>query len=185
MVDMPQNQTKSNHKYISVGDHSEGWPEGSLFISYNTEMLVSALLLSLDCFTLPSICTLYWMLSKEASSTIFNSLVWLNLGLNHSLPMAIGELYWYWIIYSISHFLTLSNPHSNSVCPVGWDSKIYWLLFYEEVRAPANECPGYDTKQFDGEVPVMLELWGMWSTLSLPSLPSPRWRGVVAPDKVK
>ena len=31
-----------------------------------------------------------------------------------------------------------------------------------------NECPGNDTKQSDGEVPVMLELWGMQSTSSLP-----------------
>ena len=30
----------------------------------------------------------------------------------------------------------------------------------------------------------MLELWGMWSTLLLPSLPGPLWLGVVAPDKV-
>ena len=48
---------------------------------------------------------------------------------------------------------------------------------------PPNECPGYDTKQSDGEVPVMLDLWGMQSTLSLPSLPGPLWPGVVAPDK--
>ena len=33
-----------------------------------------------------------------------------------------------------------------------------------------NECPIYDTKQFDGETPV-LELWGMWSTSWLPSFP--------------
>ena len=44
-------------------------------------------------------------------------------------------------------------------------------------------CPGYDTKQSDGEVPVMLELWGMQSTPSLPSLSGPLWLGVVAPDK--
>ena len=46
---------------------------------------------------------------------------------------------------------------------------------------PANKCPGYDTKQSDGEVPVMLGLWGMWSTLSL--LPGSLWPGRVAPDK--
>ena len=34
-----------------------------------------------------------------------------------------------------------------------------------------NECPGYDTKQSDAETPVMLELCGMQSTPSLPSLP--------------
>ena len=38
-------------------------------------------------------------------------------------------------------------------------------------------CLGYDTKQSDGESPVMLELWGMQSTPSLPSLPGPLWPG--------
>ena len=47
-----------------------------------------------------------------------------------------------------------------------------------------NKCPGYDTKQSDGEDPVMLELWGMRSTSSLPSLAGPHWPGVVAPDSV-
>ena len=46
---------------------------------------------------------------------------------------------------------------------------------------PYNECSGYDTKQSDGEVPVMLELWGMWSTPLL--LPGPLWLGMVAPDR--
>ena len=38
---------------------------------------------------------------------------------------------------------------------------------------PLNECPGYDTKQSDGEVPVMLGPWGIWSTPSLPLLQGP------------
>ena len=29
----------------------------------------------------------------------------------------------------------------------------------------------------------MLDLWGMLSTTSLPSLPGPLWPGMVAPDK--
>ena len=33
----------------------------------------------------------------------------------------------------------------------------------------------------DGEVPVMLELWGMWSIPSLPLPGVPLWSGVVAP----
>ena len=45
------------------------------------------------------------------------------------------------------------------------------------------ECPGYDTKQSDGEVPAMMELWGMRSTPSLPFLPGPLWPSVVAPDR--
>ena len=44
-------------------------------------------------------------------------------------------------------------------------------------------CPGYDTKQSDGEVPAVLELWGMRSTPSLPSLPGSLWPSMVAPDK--
>ena len=48
---------------------------------------------------------------------------------------------------------------------------------------PPNECPGYDTKQSDGEVPEMLEFCGMQSTPLLPSLSVPLWPGVVAPDK--
>ena len=48
---------------------------------------------------------------------------------------------------------------------------------------PPNECPAYDTKQSDGKVPAVLELWGMQSTPSFPLLPGPLWRGVVAPDR--
>ena len=51
------------------------------------------------------------------------------------------------------------------------------------VRPRPNEGPEYDIKQTDGEAPVMLELWGMWST-SLPSFPGPLWSRVVAPERV-
>ena len=49
---------------------------------------------------------------------------------------------------------------------------------------PNNERPGYDHKQSNGEAPVMLELWGKQSTLSLPSLSGPLRPGVVASDRV-
>ena len=69
-------------------------------------------------------------------------------------------------------------------CPVGWGCRIHRLLLCRGVRLPpAKKCPGYDTKQSDGEVPAMLELWGMRSTFLLPSLPGPLWLGVVAPDR--
>ena len=48
-----------------------------------------------------------------------------------------------------------------------------------------NECPGYDTKQSDGKALIMLEVWRMQSTPSVPSLPGPLLHGVVAPDRVK
>ena len=62
-------------KLTVVGDLCRGWPEVSLFNSYFTEVLESALLFSLDCSTLSLIPTLYcWVLSKEVSSTIFKSI---------------------------------------------------------------------------------------------------------------
>ena len=62
-----------------------------------------------------------------------------------------------------------------------------WAGLYKTSTAPLkrgktapNECPWYDTKQFDSEAPVMQEIWGMRSTRSLSvSL----WFGLVAPDK--
>ena len=48
--------------------------------------------------------------------------------------------------------------------------------------ASPNECPIYDTKQSDSDVPVMLELWGMRSIPSLPLLPGPLWPRMVVPD---
>ena len=59
---------------------------------------------------------------------------------------------------------------------------MHGLFLCRRVRPP-HECPGYDTKQSDGEVVVMLKLRGMWSTPSLPSLPCPLWLGVVALDE--
>ena len=69
-------------------------------------------------------------------------------------------------------------------CPVGWGCRIHQLLLCRGVRPPpTNEYPGYDTKSCDGEVPVLLGLLGMWSTPSLPLLPSPLWPRMVAPDR--
>ena len=68
------------------------------------------------------------------------------------------------------------------ICPVGWSCKIHRLHFCRGVRPPPNKCPGYDTKQSDGKVPVMLGIWGMWRIFSLPLLPGPLWLGTVAPD---
>ena len=62
----------------------------------------------------------------------------------------------------------------------------YTDCFSAEVFNPTpNKCPRYDTKQSDGEVPVMLELWGMQSIPSLPLLPDPLWPGMVASDRTQ
>ena len=87
----------------------------------------------------------------------------------------------HWNSWPISNLELWNMP--TVPCPVGWGSRIHQLLLCKGVRPPANECPWYDTKQSDGEVSAMLELWRMRSTPSLPLLPSPLWPGVVAPDK--
>ena len=68
-------------------------------------------------------------------------------------------------------------------CPVGWGCKIHQLLLCRGVKH-LQGVSWYDTKQSDGEVPVILELWGMQSTPSLPLFPGPLWPGEVAPDRV-
>ena len=101
-----------------------------------------------------------------------------------------------WGMQSIPSLLSLQGPlwlgviapdsvpsiSQIELCPVSWGCGIHQLHLYRGVRP--SLCPRYDTKQSDGEVPVMLELWGMQSTPSLPSLPDPLWPGVVVPDRV-
>ena len=59
------------------------------------------------------------------------------------------------------------------VCSVGKGCRINRLHHCQGVTPSPNECLGYDPKQSDSEVPVMLKLWWMWSTPSLPPLPGP------------
>ena len=44
-------------------------------------------------------------------------------------------------------------------------------------------CVLFDIKQSDSKA-VVLDLYGMWSTSSLPLLPGPFWPGVVAPERI-
>ena len=70
-------------------------------------------------------------------------------------------------------------------CPVGWGCKICQLLLCRGIRLlPLNNCLGHDTKQSDGEVLVMLELWEMQSNPSLSSVPGLLWPRLAAPDRV-
>ena len=62
---------------------------------------------------------------------------------------------------------------NSAYCLIGWGCRIHCLILSWGARPPPNECPGYDTKQSDGETAVMLELWEIWCTPSLPSLLGP------------
>ena len=69
---------------------------------------------------------------------------------------------------------------SPAPVPVGWECRVHRLHLCKGVRLP-NECPGYNTKQSDGEASVIRELWEMRSTALLPGT---LWTGLVAPDRV-
>ena len=86
------------------------------------------------------------------------------------------------VYLSLVNSLQINLSWLNS-CSVSWGCRIHWLHLCRGVRPPPNECPGYDTKQSDGQVPAVLELWRMRSTPSLPSLPVQLWPGVVAPER--
>ena len=96
-------------------------------------------------------------------------------------------LNYYFISYCCPHWGNLFKSNYcisfRFHCPVNWGCRIHWLYLCRGGKTPPDECPRYDTKQSDGEVPAVLELWGMWSTPLLPSLPGPLWPGVVAPDR--
>ena len=83
----------------------------------------------------------------------------------------------------IMFFVTFFSQPLLQFCPFGWGCRIHRLHLCRGVRLYPNECPGYDTKQSDGGVPVILELWRMQSTPSLPLLLGPLWPEMVAPDK--
>ena len=65
-------------------------------------------------------------------------------------------------------------PHPLEHCSVGWGWRIHWLPFCRGVIHP-NVCSVHDNEQ--------LELWGMRSITSLPSLPCPLCPGDVTPDR--
>ena len=53
-----------------------------------------------------------------------------------------------------------------------------------DINPTKPNCPGYDTKQSDGEVPVMQKFWVMQNTPLLRSFPDPLLSRVRAPDRV-
>ena len=77
---------------------------------------------------------------------------------------------------------TYPNDFSFLVsCPVEWNCRIHRLLLCKGVIFP-NVCTIYDSKQSYGEVPVMLlDLWGMRSTLHCHRSQVPYGLGGVAP----
>ena len=92
-----------------------------------------------------------------------------------------GNLTTYTVDYATKHNWEMDEMQQCDI-EISLGCRIHWLHLCKGL-SPTNECPVCDTKQTDGEVLAMLELWGMRSTPSLPSLPGPLWPGVVASDK--
>ena len=92
-------------------------------------------------------------------------------------------LYLKLVLLSFFLYILFLSFSMLNYCPVGWSCRIHWLHLCREVR-PHQRVSWIDSKQSDGEVPVMLKLWGMQSTPSLPSLQGPLLPGVVAPNRV-
>ena len=71
-------------------------------------------------------------------------------------------------LYVISHTGEFNPDGSPGIL----SCRVHQLHFCRGYTSP-NKYPEYDTKQSDGEAPVMLKLWGMQSTPSLSLLPGP------------
>ena len=58
--------------------------------------------------------------------------------------------------FSLQKFKSKRNDtfHHLVISPVGWGCRIYGLHLCRGARLPPPKCPGYDTKQFDGEAQV-------------------------------
>ena len=131
----------------------------------------------------------WWQTSVQAWNTLFHlPLVWI-ASKNYFCEIRI--------IFVINQYQTMQSLilAERFAFFIGWPSCIYIYIYIynhyyhitqntpaaplQRVTPPPNECLRYDTKQCDGEVPVILGLWGMRSTTSLPFLPGPLWHGIV------
>ena len=116
----------------------------------------------------------------------------MTLSTRHSshLPISINSNYLYVPIHtrSCSYHSTAFRMNLSITYLLLFISIYLFIYLSCQVRGVCRihdcfsvECCGYDAKQFEGEVPVMLVLWRMWSIPLLLSLPGPVWPGVASP----
>ena len=60
---------------------------------------------------------------------------------------------------------THTHTHMHALAQSAGAVEYTYCFSAEEYPIPRNECPQYVTQQSEGDVPVMLELWGMWNIL--------------------
>ena len=83
-----------------------------------------------------------------------------------------------YLFISIYLFINLFRYHPSQL---RLENKLTVSL--QRSKTPPMSVLIYYVKQSGGKAPLILELWEMWSTSSLPSLISPLWLRLVAPDK--
>ena len=112
---------------------------------------------------------------------------WTNT-LGKGMDLLITQLWFKLYNYYFSIKMALaSNNQWRLICHLTNRTK-EWLNIPPPLRGrgktppPPSKYPGCDSK-FDSEVLVMLELWGMRSTPTLPLLPVPLWPWMVVPDR--
>ena len=87
------------------------------------------------------------------------------------------------ILHRKKKFMKYTLKYNLPNCRVGWDWKIQWLLFCRGVRLPTSFLDMILNKLMV-RLPVILELWGMPNTLSLPLFPRRFGLGVVTTNRV-
>ena len=107
-----------------------------------------------------------------------SSRIWTRVAVSNSYDDNRGHLITFFRLFYFFLSFFLSPPTKT-----GWRFRTTLTASLQKYMTPINKCPVYDTKQSDGEVPVMLELWGVRSIPWLPSLLGPLWPGVIAPNK--
>ena len=77
------------------------------------------------------------------------------------------------------------TTHRDINSQVSWGCRIHLLHLYRRVGLPSLMNVLFDSKLSDVEVPLIQELWEIWITFLLPSIPGLLWSGEVAPDRVR
>ena len=105
------------------------------------------------------ICKTQWLINSNRKETE---------NLAYKIRTKWEKFRWFVEIPTIIFDVIIFQNYERTLPSCGCGCRIHQLLLSRGLRSPPTKCPGYDSKQSNGEVPVILELWGMWSTLSLP-----------------
>ena len=103
---------------------------------------------------------------------------------NDTLQCYFGPVGWRGLSNTPTASLQRAKTPPTSVSPSRMGLRITPNASLHRGKTPTRKVLIYDTTQSDAEVPLMLDLWVMWSIPSLPSLPGHLRPGVVAPDRV-